>query len=232
MVYITPASTKGESGWVKIYEDGLTGTVWAVDKFYKNGGIIDVTVPNLPKGDYLIRSEIIALHEANAAGKAQFYNGCGQITVTSSGSVTLPAGVDLRTAYKANDKGVLFDIYNGATSYPIPGPALFKGTSTGGSPAVPAAPSATKTAAPVVTKPATVPAAPATTTTAVAPKPTTTVAPKPTTLVTVTKPAPTGGASGSVKKYYQCGGINFSGATACEAGSTCKKQNDYYSQCL
>jgi endoglucanase len=38
--------------------------------------------------------------------------------------------------------------------------------------------------------------------------------------------------SGSVKKYYQCGGINWTGATACESGSTCVKQNPYYHQCV
>jgi endoglucanase len=39
-------------------------------------------------------------------------------------------------------------------------------------------------------------------------------------------------ASGSAKKYYQCGGINWTGATSCESGSTCVKQNPYYYQCL
>ena len=239
MVYITPAETKGESGWVKLSEDGLTGTTWAVDKFYANGGTIDVTLPDLKAGKYLLRPEIIALHEGNRAGAAQFYNGCAQITVTSAGSVTLPAGVDIRTAYKTDDAGVFVDIYSGITSYKIPGPAVFKA----GSAAAPA-PSSTKAAAPATTAKATTTAAAAPTTTAkapvttkattaAAPQVTTTKAAAPTTLVTSTKPAATGGAStGAAKKYYQCGGVNFSGPTSCEAGTTCKKQNDYYSQCL
>ncbi|EJD43586.1 soluble quino protein glucose dehydrogenase [Auricularia subglabra TFB-10046 SS5] len=33
-------------------------------------------------------------------------------------------------------------------------------------------------------------------------------------------------------KYGQCGGIGWTGPTVCAAGSTCKKQNDWYSQCL
>ena len=33
-------------------------------------------------------------------------------------------------------------------------------------------------------------------------------------------------------KYGQCGGIGYSGPTVCASGSTCKKSNDYYSQCL
>lgn len=32
--------------------------------------------------------------------------------------------------------------------------------------------------------------------------------------------------------YHQCGGINWTGATKCEAGSYCKVQNDFYFQCV
>ena len=34
------------------------------------------------------------------------------------------------------------------------------------------------------------------------------------------------------KLYDQCGGINWTGAKCCNAGSTCQFQNDYYWQCL
>ncbi|KAG8687600.1 hypothetical protein FRC11_006919 [Ceratobasidium sp. 423] len=40
---------------------------------------------------------------------------------------------------------------------------------------------------------------------------------------TATGAAPT--ATGSVPKYYQCGGINWTGGTACVSGTTCKVQN-------
>ncbi len=74
-------------------------------------------------------------------------------------------------------------------------------------------------------------------TTAAAAKPTTTskaaAQPAKTSLATVAKPAPpkTAGASDSVTMCGQCGGIGYTGATTCAAG-TCKKKNDYYSQCL
>jgi lytic cellulose monooxygenase (C1-hydroxylating) len=56
---------------------------------------ITITLPDLEDGEYLIRPEIIALHEANQMGKAQFYNGCGQIKI-SGGSLSLPSsGVDM-----------------------------------------------------------------------------------------------------------------------------------------
>ncbi|KAJ5963664.1 uncharacterized protein N7479_003540 [Penicillium vulpinum] len=34
------------------------------------------------------------------------------------------------------------------------------------------------------------------------------------------------------KHYYQCGGINWTGPTVCEAGTTCVVQNPYYHQCV
>ncbi|KAK7983215.1 hypothetical protein PG989_010617 [Apiospora arundinis] len=64
-------------------------------------------------------------------------------------------------------------------------------------------------------------------------------APVPTTMITRTSaaaaPAPTqpaaGGNSQGVALYGQCGGNGFTGSTTCAVG-TCKKQNDYYSQCV
>ena len=38
--------------------------------------------------------------------------------------------------------------------------------------------------------------------------------------------------TGSVAKYHRCGGRGWSGATVCETGSTCKVQNEFYSQCV
>ncbi|CAE6424690.1 unnamed protein product [Rhizoctonia solani] len=47
---------------------------------------------------------------------------------------------------------------------------------------------------------------------------------------TTTNAAPV--ASGTVAKYYQCGGMNWTGATACVSGTSCVVQNPYYHQCL
>lgn len=137
MVYIAPADSNGEGAvWTKLSEDGLSGGKWAVEDFIANKGQHSVTLPNLAAGEYLIRPEIIALHEGNREGGAQLYNGCGQIKVTGSGSTSLPAtGVDLTKAYSATDPGILFDIYSGATSYTIPGPKVWDGASSGSSPA-------------------------------------------------------------------------------------------------
>ncbi|KAI1336960.1 carbohydrate-binding module family 1 protein [Xylariaceae sp. FL0016] len=44
--------------------------------------------------------------------------------------------------------------------------------------------------------------------------------------------APGGGQACAAAKYGQCAGKTYSGCTSCAAGTTCKYQNDYYSQCL
>ncbi|KAJ4345139.1 hypothetical protein N0V95_005864 [Ascochyta clinopodiicola] len=221
MVY---ASKAGSSySWTKIWEDGYTNGKWAVEKllagsYTGKAGQHDLTLPNLAPGDYVLRPEINALHEGNRQGGAQFYMECVHIKVEGSGTAVLPAGVSLPGAYKATDAGILFDIYSGFTSYTAPGPKVWNGASSGAAPATPAttkAPAATTAAAkPTATKAATAPAK--------------------TTLATIAKPAPTkaAGAAGSVAKWAQCGGNGYSGATACASGSTCTKQNDYYSQCL
>jgi cellulase len=154
MVYMAKASTNGEGAvWTKIFEEGLESGKWAIQKFIDNKGQITVKLPNLEDGEYLIRPEMIALHEGNRAKGAQFYNGCGQIKI-SGGSVALPAsGTDMTKAYSATDPGVLFNMYGGATTYPIPGPKVWDGASSGSSPATPTKPVAsaapTKSATPV-----------------------------------------------------------------------------------
>ncbi|KAM0258306.1 hypothetical protein ACHAPA_011303 [Fusarium lateritium] len=48
---------------------------------------------------------------------------------------------------------------------------------------------------------------------------------------TPSKDASSSGSS-SVQMYGQCGGKDFTGSTECAAGTTCKKMNEYYSQCI
>ncbi|KAI0188384.1 concanavalin A-like lectin/glucanase domain-containing protein [Xylaria flabelliformis] len=43
---------------------------------------------------------------------------------------------------------------------------------------------------------------------------------------------PGGGGTCTTAKYGQCAGKNWSGCGSCASGTTCKYQNDYYSQCL
>lgn len=67
--------------WTKIAEDGWDGKSWAVTKLRDgayNGkkGQHTFKMPNVAAGEYVIRPEIIALHEGNRPSGAQFYMGC------------------------------------------------------------------------------------------------------------------------------------------------------------
>ena len=76
MVYMAPTETgSAGTGWVKIYEDGYDASTkqWAVDKLITNKGKHSITIPDVKAGNYLLRAEIIALHEASNVGGAQFY---------------------------------------------------------------------------------------------------------------------------------------------------------------
>ncbi|KAF5351244.1 hypothetical protein D9756_008443 [Leucocoprinus leucothites] len=53
-----------------------------------------------------------------------------------------------------------------------------------------------------------------------------------TTTTTTTSTTTTSAPGATQTKWGQCGGIGWNGPTACASGSTCKKQNDWYSQCL
>ncbi|CAE6478244.1 unnamed protein product [Rhizoctonia solani] len=231
MVYVAPTSSNGAGAvWVKIHQEVYTNGQWASDKLIQNRGHVSITVPNLKAGEYLFRPEIVTLHESdtaynvNPARGVQLYMECIQFKVVSSGSVSLPAGIDFKKSYTYSDKGLVYNLYGSdAKTYVAPGGAVSSiAASNPGIGPVPAAGS----------KPTT----PKTTTTA---KPATTAAPTPTKMTTVivkpttTAPASNGGSSsGSVAKYGQCGGRGYSGPTQCASGSSCKVNNEWYSQCL
>jgi cellulase len=125
------ASTSGNK-WFKVYEDGLDGSGnWGVDRMIANAGWVDFTMPTcIAPGQYLLRAEIIALHSASNSMGVQFYMGCAQINVSSSGS-KVGTTVSFPGAYQQNDAGILLSIYDSkgnpkgnGTPYKIPGPAV------------------------------------------------------------------------------------------------------------
>ncbi|KAF2000286.1 lytic polysaccharide monooxygenase [Amniculicola lignicola CBS 123094] len=114
-------------GWFKIQEDGLSGTTWGVDRLISAQGVQTITIPScIAPGQYLLRGELIALHGASSSKGAQFYMECAQINVVGGTGSKTPATVSFPGAYKQNDPGVLFNLYSGAKTYTIPGPAVFK----------------------------------------------------------------------------------------------------------
>ncbi|RYP22016.1 hypothetical protein DL765_001922 [Monosporascus sp. GIB2] len=240
--------------------DAATKT-WASDVLIKNGFSWLVKIPeNIAPGNYVLRHETIALHSAGQENGAQNYPQCINLQITGSGTAK-PSGVRGTELYKPQDAGILVDIYNGLSDYKVPGPALIEGAvssvaqsksavtatgtatvggGSGGDAPAPtsavekptsAAPAPTSEPQPPVEKPTS--QAPSTMITATRPSgaPTTTAAPTtaaPTTAAPTS--APTGGV-GAQTLYGQCGGINWTGPTACSEG-TCKEWNPYYSQCV
>ncbi|KAJ2776998.1 hypothetical protein H4R18_005380 [Coemansia javaensis] len=135
VAYMSPMEANGEGPvWFKIAEDGYDGAkdIWATDTIIKNKGYVDLTIPaDLKPGQYLLRPEIIALHEANrkfgadSKAGAQFYPNCIQLTVEGTGT-SVPAGVAIPGIYKPEDKGLFYDLWAGLKTYPIPGPEVYK----------------------------------------------------------------------------------------------------------
>ncbi|KAJ3152075.1 hypothetical protein HDU86_005920 [Geranomyces michiganensis] len=169
-VYLAPQPADGSAPtgavWFKIQETGYDAASkkWCTDKLIANKGLLDVTIPaGLPAGKYVVRSEIGALHEADAlfsqnpARGIQMYVSCSQIAVTGTGSSNFSPKVDATKELTDSTPGVLFNIYTGGTlNYPSLGPAVASasgstGGSTGGDSTTPAKPSTVVAPVPTAT---------------------------------------------------------------------------------
>ncbi|KAI8319123.1 hypothetical protein GQ54DRAFT_299585 [Martensiomyces pterosporus] len=155
IAYMAPLASGGKgNAWFKVFEDGYNASTktWCTDRIRDSHGKLDIKLPaDIKAGDYLLRTEVIALHEAdtdyttNSARGAQYYPNCAQVSVSGNGQA-VPQGYPIPGIYKTNSPGILFNLYASFSSYPIPGPPVY----TGGSPASnstvsPAAPSAIPT---------------------------------------------------------------------------------------
>ncbi|KAJ2086529.1 hypothetical protein IW138_005613, partial [Coemansia sp. RSA 986] len=119
--------------WFKIYEDGWdpeTDT-WCTIKVIKTNGKLDVTIPaDIAPGNYLLRTEIIALHEADRVygadenAGAEIFPNCAQLAVSGTGTA-VPSGVAIPGAYSKEDPGLHYDLWGDSTTYEIPGPTLY-----------------------------------------------------------------------------------------------------------
>ncbi|KAJ2847519.1 hypothetical protein GGI22_005951 [Coemansia erecta] len=129
IAYMAPLESNGAGEvWFKIYEEGWDNTTkrWSTDKLIADAGKRDVIIPSdLKAGKYLLRSEIIALHDARVVGGAQFFPNCVQLTVAGSGN-SVPTGVAIPGAYGERDPGILYSRSSKDNSgYVIPGPAVY-----------------------------------------------------------------------------------------------------------
>ncbi|KAI0601088.1 putative endo-1,4-beta-glucanase [Biscogniauxia sp. FL1348] len=112
----------------KISEAGLVngssapGT-WATDQLIANNNSWAVEVPAQVKpGFYVLRTEIIALHNASNAVGAQNYPQCFNLQIEGNGTL-VPEGLPGQALYDPEDPSMHLDIYGTALStYKIPGP--------------------------------------------------------------------------------------------------------------
>jgi len=128
--------------WFKIDGVGMTSTggsppQFADDVMTANNNTWTVTIPSSIKaGNYVLRHETIALHQAQSAGGSQPYPQCVNLMVTGGGS-DQPEGVLGIALYQETDPGIMFNIYTSFTKtaqYPVPGPTLYSGAAAGGAP--------------------------------------------------------------------------------------------------
>ncbi|KAJ2449081.1 hypothetical protein EV183_005080 [Coemansia sp. RSA 2336] len=143
VAYMAKADSNGEGNvWFKIYEDGYESSsdTWCVDTLIKNDGALEVTIPaDISPGNYLLRGEIIALHEANRVygededAGAEFFPSCAMINVVGTGTAN-PGQYAIPGIYDKNDPGIFYDLWGDEKDYKIPGPALYvPGTAPSGS---------------------------------------------------------------------------------------------------
>ncbi|KAK3067994.1 hypothetical protein LTS18_000850, partial [Coniosporium uncinatum] len=115
-------------GWFKIWDEGYDEKEekWCTNKMIDNGGRMSVKVPTeLAGGYYLVRPEFVALHAADK-GDPQFYTGCAQIFLKSSGNAKPSKTVSIPGFVDKDTPGLTFNIWETpmALPYPIPGPEV------------------------------------------------------------------------------------------------------------
>lgn len=118
-------------GWFKIFDHGYDASTsrWCTDEIIDNKGLLSVNLPKgLEGGYYLARPEILALHNAlPSKNDPQFYTGCAQIFLESSGNLGPESTVSIPGYVKYGEPSTSWDIYSQDNSkYPVPGPAVAK----------------------------------------------------------------------------------------------------------
>ena len=118
-------------GWFKVMEDGYDSVAgeWCTEKLIANDGRLSATVPqDLSAGYYLIRPELLALHQADKTPpNPQFYVGCAQIFLNSNGSASPPNTVAIPGYVNMSTPAMTYDIWTVPLKLPFPefGPPLY-----------------------------------------------------------------------------------------------------------
>ncbi|KAH0826364.1 glycoside hydrolase family 61 protein [Lanmaoa asiatica] len=129
-------STNAE--WFKISELGVesNNSTWYQGNLL-TGAPANVTIPsNIASGNYLLRSELIALQNAVSVGGAEFYPACIQLSIGGSGTGAATSGEECTFpgCYSDNDPGIYDpNVYSPPLTYIFPGPSVAAFVGSGGS---------------------------------------------------------------------------------------------------
>jgi cellulase len=110
-------------------KQGQTG-YWGTDAiFYDNGNKQSVTIPKeIPSGNYVLRTEVVSIHNNGDVSQRQFWPQAFNIKVTGGDdSAQMPAVKKGTELYHANDPLLQWDLYwhdAGKTIETAPGPQL------------------------------------------------------------------------------------------------------------
>ena len=122
---------KTQLEFFKVSETGLESPepspgTWATDDM-RDKQDLSWTVqvpPTLAPGNYVLRHELIALHDADKPDHAQNYPQCINLKVTGTGT-DVPPGIPATKFYKPTDPGIFISIWwPRVVKYIIPGPPL------------------------------------------------------------------------------------------------------------
>ncbi|TDZ15044.1 Cellulose-growth-specific protein [Colletotrichum orbiculare MAFF 240422] len=121
-----------KQSWFKIDQMGLWGNNlnsenWGTAIVLKQLKWSSKIPSNLKPGNYLVRHELLALHQANTP---QFYAECAQLVVVGPGTSQPPSSFlkSIPGYAPQDDPGVTVDIYQGGrTSYTPPGGEVWSG---------------------------------------------------------------------------------------------------------
>jgi hypothetical protein len=123
-------------GWFKVWHGGYdeSGSFWCTEKIINNQGFLSINLPHtLPGGYYLVRPEILSLHESDKTPpNPQFYVGCAQIFIRSAVMGSINETVSIPGYTNISDPAVLFNIYTPVWPYTPPGPTPLKPSQYGG----------------------------------------------------------------------------------------------------
>ncbi|KAI4256064.1 MAG: hypothetical protein LQ352_002254 [Teloschistes flavicans] len=103
-------------GWFKIFEEDYDNSTaqWCTSKIMANDGKLSVQIPSdLAGGYYLVRPELLALHQADKTPPdPQFYVGCAQVFLQSTGSAVPKDTVSIPGYVSMQDPAMTFHIWD------------------------------------------------------------------------------------------------------------------------